>query len=296
MSSPANQCAVLMPFGGDSKNKPKIIYDIEQLQKQEIDILNEMKNDTDGTGNIKNQAQMDRLTNQLKAVQGARIRLLQQLSYVSSSTQCTLSSERTALQDQIAMLYVGEDQIKSIENQTQELINSRTNKHRMVEITNYEYNRFRSHASIFKTIAFCSLFILGGVYLNGLGWNLLGNGLIALSIAVAIFLTIKRIWWNYYRNPMNWNQFEWSNDTPGGHQPSVWEVDKKFFDQGYDQAKGEFYKAEKDAEGEYHKVKKGVERAYKGVTKDLNKDLTKATSGMGSKNGMSSTESFAPFN
>ena len=43
----------------------------------------------------------------------------------------------------------------------------------MVEITNYEYNRFSSHASIFKTIAFCSLFILGGVYLNGLGWNLL---------------------------------------------------------------------------------------------------------------------------
>ena len=62
------------------------------------------------------------------------------------------------------------------------------------------------------------------------------------------------------------------------------------------QAKGEFYKAEKDAEGEYHKVKKGVERAYKGVTKDLNKDLTKATSGMGSKKGMSATESFAPFN
>ena len=36
-----------MPFGGDSKGKPKIIQDIEELQKQEVNILNEMKKDTD---------------------------------------------------------------------------------------------------------------------------------------------------------------------------------------------------------------------------------------------------------
>ena len=296
-STLASQCAVLMPFGGDSKGKPKIIQDIEALQKQEMTILNEMKKDTDmSTGKIKNQSQMDSLMMHLKSVQDARIRLLQQLSYVSSSTQCTLSGDRNALQDQIAMLMVAEDQLKNIEKQTQELINSRTNKHRMVEITNYEYNRFSSHASIFKTIAFCSLFILGGVYLNGMGWNTIGNTVIALSVAVAIFLTIKRIWWNYYRNPMNWNQFEWSEKTPGGHQPSVWEVDKKFFEKGYNQAKSEFHKVEKDTKDAYNKVKKDADKAYKGVTKDLNKDLTKATSGMGSKKGMSATESFAPYN
>ena len=300
----AGQCASLMPFGGDSKGKPKIIQDIEELQKQEVNILNEMKKDTDmSTGKIKNQSQMDALMTQLKSVQDARIRLLQQLSYVSSTTQCTLSGDRTALQDQIAMLMVAEDQLKNIEKQTQDLINSRTNKHRMVEITNYEYNRFSSHASIFKTIAFCSLFILGGVYLNGMGWNTVGNSLIVLSIAVAVFLTIKRIWWNYYRNPMNWNQFEWSEKTPGGHQPSVWEVDKKFFDRGYKQAKSEFHRAEKDASKAYDKVKKDVgkaykdvDRAYKGVTKDFNKDLTAASAGHGKKKGIAATESFAPYN
>ena len=296
-STLASQCAVLMPFGGDSKGKPKIIQDIEALQKQEMTILNEMKKDTDmSTGKIKNQSQMDSLMMHLKSVQDARIRLLQQLSYVSSSTQCTLSGDRNALQDQIAMLMVAEDQLKNIEKQTQELINSRTNKHRMVEITNYEYNRFSSHASIFKTIAFCSLFILGGVYLNGMGWNTIGNTVIALSVAVAIFLTIKRIWWNYYRNPMNWNQFEWSEKTPGGHQPSVWEVDKKFFEKGYNQAKSEFHKVEKDTKDAYNKVKKDADKAYKGVTKDLNKDLTKASAGHGKKKGIAATESFAPYN
>ena len=289
----AGQCAMLMPFGGDSQSKPKIILDIESLQKQEMTILNEMKKDTDmTTGKIKNQSQMNALMKRLKSIQDARIRLLQQLTYVSSTTQCTLSSDRTALQDQIAMLMVAEDQLKNLEKQTQDLINARTNKHRMVEITNYEYNRFSSHAGIFKTIAFCSLFILGGVYLNGIGWTMVGNSVIVLAIAVAVFLTIKRIWWNYYRNPMNWNQFEWSERTPGGHQPTVWEVDKAFFEKGYKQAKSEYKDLKKDAEKGYDKARKDI----KGVTKDIGKDLSKATAGLGKKKGSSVSESFAPFN
>ena len=288
-----DQCSPLMPFGGDSRSKPKIVLDIENLQKQEMKILQEMKKDTNiSTGAVKDKGKMKSLLAQLKTMQDARVRLLQQLTYTASTTQCTLSGDRRALQDQIAMLYVAEDQLKTLEMQTQEIINARTDKHRMVQITNYEYNRFSSHAGIFKTIAFCSLFILGGVYLNGIGWTVVGNTVIILSIAVAVFLTIKRIWWNYYRNPMNWNQFEWQEKTPGGHQPSVWEVDKKFFERGYNQAKSEFHKVEKDTKGAYNKVKKETDKAYKGLTKDLNKDLT----GMGSKKGMLATESFAPYN
>ena len=64
----------------------------------------------------------------------------------------------------------------------------------------------------------------------------------------------------------------------GGHQPSVWEVDKKFFDRGYKQAKSEFHRAEKDASKAYDKVKKDVGKAYKDVdkhTRDLQKILIK---------------------
>lgn len=288
-----DQCSPLMPFGGDSRSKPKIVLDIENLQKQEMKILQEMKKDTDiSTGAVKDKGKMKSLLAQLKTMQDARVRLLQQLTYTASTTQCTLSGDRRALQDQIAMLYVAEDQLKTLEMQTQEIINARTDKHRMVQITNYEYNRFSSHAGIFKTIAFCSLFILGGVYLNGIGWTVVGNTVIILSIAVAVFLTIKRIWWNYYRNPMNWNQFEWQEKTPGGHQPSVWEVDKKFFEKGYNQAKSEFHKVEKDTKGAYNKVKKETDKAYKGLTKDISQSM----SHLANKKGSLATESFAPYN
>jgi hypothetical protein len=287
----SGQCALLMPFGDDSNSKPKIIRDIEGLQKQEIKILNEMN-----SGRIKDKFKMDAIIERLKSIQEARIGLLQQLSYVSSSTQCTLSSDRTALQDQIAMLMIAEDQLKTLEHQTQELINSRMNKHRMVEITNYEYNRFSSHANIFKTIAFCSLFILGGVYLNSWGWTMVGNAVIVLAIAVAIFLTIKRIWWNYYRNPMNWNQFEWTEKTPGGQQPSVWEVDKAFFDRGYNQATNELNTMNKDVKSGFHKAYDVTSKSIGSISQDVSNNLSTSTSGHGKKKGVSVSESFAIFN
>ena len=92
--------------------------------------------------------------NQLKPIQDARIRLLEQLNYVASTSQCSLSGDRRALQDQLSMVLIAEDQLKNIESKTEDLINARDSKHRLVEITNYEYHRYRSHAGIFRTIAF----------------------------------------------------------------------------------------------------------------------------------------------
>ena len=42
-----DQCASLMPFGGDSKSKPKIIRYRKVTKARRSNILNEMKKDTD---------------------------------------------------------------------------------------------------------------------------------------------------------------------------------------------------------------------------------------------------------
>ena len=77
-------------------------------------------------------------------------------------------------------------------------------------------------------------------------------------------MNIKSIWWKFYRYTINWNHFELSEKTPGGNQTSVWEVDKKFFDRGYKQAKSEFHRAEKDASKAYDKVKNAFELEHDG--------------------------------
>lgn len=293
----AEQCATLMPFGGDSKGRPKIISDIEALQKTEKDLLSKLQSQVGNDGKVKNMGILKDLMNQLKPIQDARIRLLEQLNYVASTSQCSLSGDRHALQDQLSMLLIAEDQIKDIESKTEQLINAKNSKHRLVEITNYEYQRYRSHAGIFRTIAFCSLFILGGVYLNKLGMGMLGNAIIVLSIAVCGVLIIRRIIENYSRSPMNWNQFDWGLDNnKGKHVPSVWEVDKKFFERGYDYAKKEADAAYDDADKYYNKAKTDVNKAYRDVKKNIDKGINKATSAMGKQKGSQASEGFAPFN
>jgi hypothetical protein len=291
------QCATLMPFGGDSNGKPKILLDIEALQKTEKGLLAQMQAQVGSDGGIKNKSKLKSLMDQLKPIQDARIRLLEQLNYVASSSQCSLSGDRRALQDQLSMVLIAEDQLKNIEKKTEELINIRNNKHRMVQITNYEYNRFTSHANIFKTIAFCSLFILAGIYLNGLGWSMIGNPVIILSIVVCIILVIRKIYDNYWRDPMNWNQFEWGDRGQGKKQlPSVWEVDKQFFERGYEAAKSEADSIYNKADSVYKKAKKDVSKAVSDVKKDVSKDINKATSAMGKIKGSQLSEGFAPFN
>lgn len=293
----ANQCATLMPFGGDSKGRPKIILDIEALQKTEKDLLSKMQAQVGNDGKVKNMGMLKDLMNQLKPIQDARIRLLEQLNYVASTSQCSLSGDRRALQDQLSMVLIAEDQLKDIETKTEQLINAKNSKHRLVEITNYEYHRYRSHASIFRNIAFCSLFILGGVYINKLGLSMIGNAIIVLSIAICTVLIIRRLIDNYSRSPMNWNQFEWDlNNNKGSRVPTVLEVDEKFFENSYDFAKKEAGAAYNEADKYYNKAKSDAQKAYSDVKKNVDKDVTKATSAMGKLKGSQASEGFAPFN
>jgi len=191
------------------------------------------------------------------------------------------------------MLMVADSQLKSVEKETEALINERNNKHRMIEITNYEYDRFSSHASIFKTIAFCSLFILGGVYINATWSNLkwLGNTIIILAIAVAAFLTLKRIWWNYWRTSRNWKQFDWEGPTDSDYE-TVWQHDKRAFEKGWRQAKEQARHVETDVKHQYGVAKKNVEKAYGEVSKDIKKASNQLTV---KKKHSKHTESFAPF-
>jgi len=123
-----------------------------------------------------------------------------------------------------------------------------------------------------------------------------------LAIAIAIFLTVKKIWWNYWRSSMNWNQFEWDPSTHAkSKNPSVWEVDKKFFDKGYDAAKAEAGNIESRTEDEYDKIKKKASKAYDSTSKaygdfenNVEKDYNKSTTTFGKHKGQKS--GFASFN
>lgn len=295
----SDKCAALLPFGS-KQGAQTLLDDIKYFQTQELNTLKSLQkaNTVPGSENT-----ISNLVKNLKVFQDSRIKLMQQLNNVSTQTQCSLASDRTALQDQITMTLLAEDQLKMIERETEELINERNNKHRMVEITNYEYERYSSHKNIFKIIANCCLFVLAGVAIGASGnstFSFLGYPIVVISIAVAIFLTIKSIWWNYWRSERNWNQFQWDMpDVKDKKYETVWQHDKRAFEKAWEDTKYEAKRGEKWGEKQYKKGKDDVEKAFKkgqGFVKSTTGRLKQFSSNLTTGGGKNKDfESFATF-
>lgn len=279
-------CSSLSAFGEedgtDGTDASSILNNIKYFQQEELSILNKLK--TLANEASPNQELIQKYTIAIKPFQESRMRLMQQLNNVSSQTQCSLATDRRALQDQVSLLSVVEAQLVAAEEATNSILAQKTGKKRMVEITNYENLRYTSHKNIFKTIAFCSLFVLAGIYLEkggGYYGSWLGYPIIVLSIAVAAFLTVKKMWWNAYRNPRNWNQFIW--EPPTKNKPTVWEYDMNSYNKGMGEIDDGINSAENTASSALNRGMNDV--------KDLKGAAMTSIKGVVNK-----TESFALYN
>jgi len=259
-SSLSAACSQLLPFGDNTVGgTPKLIEDIKYLQARENTLLVKLRQSMSSGDDPSSSDQT--LMKEIEVVQNTRMRLFRELSNAYSSTQCSLSSDRRALQDQLAMVELAEEQIRNVQKNINALIESRNNKRRMVQITNYENDRYTSHTGIFKTMAYCSLFILVGITLNKMGWNTLGQVVIVIAFAVLIVTTIYRVWTNFWRSPMNWHRFEWWKRVKGPHYQTVWEHDVAAFRKGYNEAINEVHNMPGQVEGGF----KGIRHAYRGA-------------------------------
>lgn len=254
---PAN----LKPYG----DALGVLTQLNKLQDQERTLLIQLKNP--------NNASSENTQNAILAIQKARKALMIEVGNIARHSHCTLKADRQALQDQIAMAHVAENQLRAMEKQTQNIVNKQNNTQRMIEITNYEYDRYSSHKNIFKIIAFCSLFVLAGLYIGGrensrFSW--LGSPIIILSVAIAIFLTIHKIYTNYTRDETNWNQFVW--DSPYSNKDNndtVWQHDKKAFGDLLTEGDNEIKSAYGTVKSDVNTLKSDVASTANKITKKV---------------------------
>ena len=189
-----------------------------------------------------------------------RNQLYTDLNNILTSTQCNLSDSRQNLADQIAMVDIVKKELDNAETAIKELETIRNNRRRMVQITDYEKQRFGSHKNIFRTIAFCGLGVLIGVYLVNAGWGTLGKLGIVASIAVGVILTVGSVYSNWWRSSMNWNRFNFGtySNTSGGATVSggetVYEHDVGALKKLWSDSSTEFSKVESQAKGAVKKV------------------------------------------
>jgi hypothetical protein len=209
-----------------------------------------------------------------------RNQLYKDLNNILTSTQCNLADSRMNLADQIAMVDIVKKELDNAEKAIKELEIVRNNRRRMVQITNYEKDRYSSHTGIFRTIAFCGLGVLAGVYLVNAGNRNIGNAIILLSIAIGVIFTMKSIYDNWWRSGMNWNRFDFGSYSGPHSGDTVYQHDVKAFEKLYDDTSAEVSHIEAQAEKQATKVYDATQKVYHAATNVAGSAINKARAGL----------------
>jgi len=190
-----------------------------------------------------------------------RNQLYTDLNNILTSTQCNLADSRQNLADQIAMVDIVKKELDNAETAIKELEIVRNNRRRMVQITDYEKQRFGSHKNIFRTIAFCGLGVLISVYLVNAGWGTIGKLGIVASIAMGVILTLGSVYYNWWRSGMNWNRFNFGTYSAAGGD-TVYEHDVKAVEKLYSDTSAQVSSIESQAEDVAGQVSAAGQQVY----------------------------------
>ena len=202
--------------------------------------------------------------------------------------------ERGALTDQLATAQIIEEQLNRLKQDTQGLVDAKTNKLRMVQIGQYEYLRYTSHRDAMKTIAFTSLWILAIslVMKHNYISKRTGAVIITLILSIGLIFLGQKVWDILQRDNMNYNQIEFPapvSVTSGGGD-TVFEHDVHFFRKLWTGMKGEAVQSYDEIKGTADKALSAAQKAEQDLEGTVNKKLDQLDGSKNGKNG--STESF----
>ena len=163
-------------------------------------------------------ADTETIKTRLNELSAMRMALFTQLKNMYQTAQTETSNSRSNLADQITMTNVVDNELDNATKELEALKQERLNKKRLVELGEYEYDRYTSHKNIFKVIAYGALGVLLMTLLMGQPWfpSIIGIGCICLIIAVVIITIAGRMLNNFSRNNLNWDKFDYKGVPPGG--------------------------------------------------------------------------------
>ena len=238
-----------------------IVQNIKELQSYELELFKKLQALETPDG-IQPDTTKD-IIDKISQISSIRTNLFNELQNMLTQEQCLLSNDRYDLADQISLLEITEKELSDIEKSMDSLQESKRNKLRMIEITNYESERYGAHRSIFRVLAYCSLGIILSVFLINKGFTYIGNTGVAVSVFLAGLLTMKSIWDAWWRSPMNWNQYVQSDSNRKWQSPgyeTVWEHDKKAFWKGVGEVDYEGDSLWDETKSTYNKIKRDAGR------------------------------------
>lgn len=164
----------------------KTISNIKELQELEkymfsnLQKLNKSGSDAD--------AQKKMIEKRIKELSTMRMNLFKKLKGMYTDTQASTDSNRKDLADQITMVQVMEEELNNVKTRLSQLQSEKANKIRMVELGDYEYDRYTAHKKIFKNIVYGSFAVLIVSYLMHLPMFPTNIGVLIIILIIAFVI------------------------------------------------------------------------------------------------------------
>tara|TARA_B100000424_G_scaffold265497_1_gene255211 strand:- start:742 stop:1548 length:807 start_codon:yes stop_codon:yes gene_type:complete len=139
-----------------------------------------------------------------------RQNLFGKLKGMYTSTQTHVTKNREDLADQIAVGKTMEEELKNTEDQLEILRAEKMNRMKMVEIGDYEYERYNELKGIMKTVVYGIFIILIFSFLMRQPWmpRIVAVALIAITAAVTIISVVSRLRDNLNRDDRDYRKFQ----------------------------------------------------------------------------------------
>lgn len=259
------------------------IQDLQDLEKYMFQNLEKIS-----SNDSPNVQQQQHIVAKIKELTNIRKGLFAQLQQMYNSTNSEIMEDRNDLASQMTTLQVVENQLKQMENSLQNIKQEEQDKLRMIEIGNYEFERYQAHKQLLQMLG-----LFSGIFLTLLVFmkkeiipNTIGSGLISIVAIVGLFFIIRKLYNIYSRSSFVWNEYNWQNVPPSqvSSGETVFQHDKKFFgkllnetETGLDNLKG---KAEQTYSSLTKKGESMIQKARNQVESGISKaegDATKLT-------------------
>lgn len=187
------------------ENTIKSIKEMQELERHMFQNLQSINRSAPDASD--QEARIRARINELVAI---RQSLFGKLKSMYVSTQTHVTKNREDLADQIAVGQTMEQELKNTEEQLEILRAEKMNRVKMVEIGDYEYERYHELKGIMKTVVYGVFIILIISFLMRQPWmpRLVGVALIAITAAVTIISVASRLRNNLRRNDRDYRKFE----------------------------------------------------------------------------------------
>lgn len=187
------------------------IKSIKELQELERHMFQNLQSINKSSADASDQEA--RIRARIEELVTIRQSLFGKLKNMYTTTQTHVTKNREDLADQIAVGKTMEEELKNTEAQLEVLRAEKMNRMKMVEIGDYEYERYSELKEILKTIVFGIFIVLILTFLMRQPWmpKTISVALIVITIAVCIIRVVTRLRDNLRRNDRDYRKFEFDD-------------------------------------------------------------------------------------